>query len=689
MGSFSSRRPIPLLLARCCGLLALFVALAALAGWVVGVRVLASWGNDNIPMAPGTAALFLVLGGALMAAPHRRPGLLLAARAGAVLIIAFSVFRLGEIVAGFPPLSGWFRVMSPEGYVRGVPIGQMAAVTAVTFIISGGSLLCMTLPRPSGTTYDVAGMLAIVAGAMGFTFGLAYVTGTPILYNGDAIPMALSTAAGFALVGAGILAALVLTDVPEPGLKAGRLRLSIGRKVLGGFGLALAAVLFVSILAYNNTVHLLASARLVAHTYEVLAEFENTISLVKAVESASRGYVLTGDAPMAARADQAAADAADHLGKLRALTGDNERQQLRIAAIEPLIRGQIEFQRGIIRMRREGGTAAATDSLRQGAGAAGMLEIRAIADAMELEEQMLLLDRSRDSQADVRNAIGTYALLILIVFGILLGIYVVVHRDLTGRVKAEEESRQLAARLEASNRDLEGFNYSISHDLRAPIRHIEGYGERLRQQSGAALDEEGTRFLNVILESVRHMGVLIDDLLVFSRVGQVEIEWSRVPTELLVRDTIGTLEGECAGRVIDWRIGHLPDVRADRSMLRLVFLNLIENALKYTRPKSPASIEIGCTGREGEQEFFVRDNGVGFDMHYAAKLFGVFQRLHPADEFEGTGIGLANVRRIIHRHGGRTWGEGTVGRGAAFFFTLPDAPGIYPVAATGPESVAQ
>ncbi len=688
MSTESPKDRIPLPLARLCGLLAALIALLALAGWTSGIRTLASWGADNIPMAPSTALLFLLLGTALITVPHRRRGLLLAARAGAMLIVAVSLLRIAELVTGIPPLVDWFRFMSPEEYLHGVPLGRMAAVTAIIFLISGGSLLFMTLPRASGTTYDVAGMLAIVAGAMGCAFGLGYLTGTPILYSGDTIPMAPSTAAGFTLVGAGILVALVVTDVPELGQREGRLRLSVGRKVLGGFGLALAAVFYVSVLAYNNTIHLLGSARLVAHTNEVLGELEGTIASVKAVESSSRGFVITGDDQMQARAENDSVEVEGHLERLRGLIADNERQQLRVAAIELLIRNQVMFNRQIILARRDMGLPAATDSLRRGAGAAGMQEIRNIADAMEREERLLLRDRSRESEADVRNAIGTYALLMLIVFCILTGIYVIVHRDLTGRLRAEEESRKLAVRLEASNRDLEGFGYSISHDLRAPLRHIDGFGQRLLRHAGDSLDTEGRRYLNIILESVRHMGILIEDLLTFSRVGQADILLSRIDTDELVRDVIRNLEGQCAGRDIDWQIGHLPEVSADPSMLRLVLINLIDNAVKYTRPRSGTRIEIGAIERGSEKEFCVRDNGVGFDMQYADKLFGVFQRLHPAAEFEGTGIGLANVRRIIQRHGGRTWAEGTVGQGAAFFFTLPGGRGNDTTPVSGPGSTA-
>ena len=168
------------------------------------------------------------------------------------------------------------------------------------------------------------------------------------------------------------------------------------------------------------------------------------------------------------------------------------------------------------------------------------------------------------------------------------------------------------------------------------------------------------------------MGTLIDDLLVFSRMGRAELRWQEVDLKSLVHEAVAGLETELDGREVEWRVGPLPRVRGDAAMLRQVLVNLIGNAIQETRPRNPAGIEIGCAEETPtEQVFFVRDNGVGFDMQYVGKLFGVFQRLHHADEFEGTGIGLANVRRIIHRHGGRTWAEGKLDSGATLFFTLP------------------
>jgi signal transduction histidine kinase len=240
--------------------------------------------------------------------------------------------------------------------------------------------------------------------------------------------------------------------------------------------------------------------------------------------------------------------------------------------------------------------------------------------------------------------------------------------------KLNKELGERAAELEATNKELESFAYSVSHDLRAPLRHMVGYSELLQRQASSLLDEKSQRFIRTILDSAKRMGNLIDDLLAFSRIGRAETKKTKVDLAQLVKEVVAEIGQDTKSREIAWKIGALPVCYGDRSMLRLVVVNLVSNAVKFTRIRTPAEIEIGCVDRnKKEVEVFVRDNGAGFDMRYVNKLFGVFQRLHLAEQFEGTGIGLATVQRIIHRHGGNVRGEGAVDQGATFYFSLPKA----------------
>lgn len=260
-----------------------------------------------------------------------------------------------------------------------------------------------------------------------------------------------------------------------------------------------------------------------------------------------------------------------------------------------------------------------------------------------------------------------------------------VARDITERMLAQEKIHQLnaelerrvierTAQLEAANKELEAFSYSVSHDLRAPLRAVDGFSQAVLEDYGPQLPENCRADLQTIRKAAQKMGELIDDLLTFSRLSRLPLNKSAVETGRLVRGALDELKPLQHGRQIDLRIGDLPVCRADPALLKQVWINLLSNALKYTGKCEVAVVEIGCARENGRDAYFVRDNGTGFDMKYAGKLFGVFQRLHRAEDYEGTGVGLAIVQRVVRRHGGRVWAESAVNRGATFYFTLEGEP---------------
>jgi light-regulated signal transduction histidine kinase (bacteriophytochrome) len=241
-------------------------------------------------------------------------------------------------------------------------------------------------------------------------------------------------------------------------------------------------------------------------------------------------------------------------------------------------------------------------------------------------------------------------------------------------VELEQRVQARTAELSAANQEMEAFTYSVAHDLRAPLRHIDAFSKMLADDFAKTLPPEAVRYLETIRRGSQNMSHLVDDLLNLARVGRQELKHELIPLNRLVEQVVSELDRETRNRDIEWNIADLPPVVGDPGLLKQIFVNLLSNAVKYSRPRAKAVVEIGQEKIGGETIIYVRDNGVGFNMKYSDKLFGVFQRLHRAEEFEGTGVGLAIVDRVIRRHGGRIWAESEVDKGATFYFTLNGLP---------------
>jgi K+-sensing histidine kinase KdpD len=418
----------------------------------------------------------------------------------------------------------------------------------------------------------------------------------------------------------------------------------------------------------------------VTHTHFVLEELQAVLSDLTQAESGQRGYILTGDEeylePYRAGLDQVHRD----IEGVRKLTSDNPGEQEAIHRLEPLVAARIAGFAERIEVRKRSGLIAGAEAVTRGNKGEHSIEAEQLAariGEMRHTEEALLNTRLETA------ATGTRKMKVVIVCGNALAILIllvkglVIQRETGRRNLAEQKLKQANERLERrtaelseTNIELESFAYSVAHDLRAPLRHIAGFSNVLTEDYGPQFDGEGRRYLGKLADGAQKMGRLVDDLLSLSKVGRQELSLGAVLLDSLLRQAVKELAPECSGREIEWRIGDLFSAECDPGLMKQVFVNLMSNAIKYTGKRKHAVIEAGQTMLNGERVVFVRDNGAGFEMQYVGKLFGVFQRLHKAGDFEGTGVGLAIVQRIIRKHGGRIWAEAELDQGATFFFTL-------------------
>lgn len=448
-------------------------------------------------------------------------------------------------------------------------------------------------------------------------------------------------------------------------------RLTIEQRVLAGFSLVFVGILIISAISYHNTSILLTNSELDSRSHDLVQLLNSVDAAMSEAEDAHRRYLVTGEASYLESYKKVVKQKPTFTVYLNDLVRESVGQQQRIGLLDRMMDRQLNAESKAIAQFQEGGFRAAKKAAFEGAGKRELGIIHQIITEMDLHERQAIRQRVMESAVGTRNTIVLLGMGALLQLVLLAWVYYLIRHDITERRRVAGELQRRGELLEAANKELEAFSYSISHDLRAPLRHIDGYAGLLRKSAEHSLNHKAARYLQTISDSAKQMGQLIDDLLVFSRMGRQEMLRTDVNLDQVIKNILSDLRLDLQGREISWTIAALPVVQGDPAMLRQVFMNLIANAVKFTSTRPIATIEIGVEHPSStEIVLFVRDNGVGFDMQYTPKLFGVFQRLHGADEFEGTGIGLANVRRIIHRHGGRTWAEGVPDKGATFYVLL-------------------
>ena len=657
----------PLIVRAVVGLICL-AALATLSGWIFAIPALRSLVPGAVQMKMNTALALLMSGIALYfavgrAAPRKQ-------RAVSILASAVAAIGAASLVEY---LSGW-RLGIDEFFIRdnadaynAVP-GRMSPMSAVAFIAIAIALWSMT--RRSLRSLTVAASAAVLA--IGSVSLLGY-----MWHAGDVItdrwlpPVALNTALCFVLLAAAIL----LSPFSKPAA-AGATAPDLKRveiRVLAGFVAALAFLIFAGGYTYTTSVAFADSVAWIAHTQEVRVSLSELSGAMASAELAQRDFLLTADQERKATFERLIKISGERLEALGDLIADNPAQRENLGLLRSQVNARIEVMNEAIAAFEHFGVAAAR-ALVAGArrsSTGNSEEIRAQTDRMAAVEAGLLSQRQAASEH--KRAITFISLVCTLAFASMLfmGLFRGIRGEMKARENLEEELLLKAKLLGESNKELESFSYSVSHDLRAPLRAIDGFALMLEEDYTDRLDAEGRRFLTVIRENTNRMGALVDDLLAFSRLGRQPVSKSDVNMDGLAREVVDEALRDHKGPLPQITIESLPTARADMGLVRQVWVNLISNAIKYSSKSESPRVSVsgqrsatGCT-------YVVKDNGVGFNMAYAEKLFGVFQRLHRADEFEGTGVGLAIVQRIVSRHGGRIWADGQVNEGATFTFTLP------------------
>ena len=417
----------------------------------------------------------------------------------------------------------------------------------------------------------------------------------------------------------------------------------------------------------------------VAHTHQVRFKLEQTAFANSDAQAAVRGYVISHNPAFLTPYEDASRKLPLLLTDLNDLVSDNQSQHIKMMQLSASVDRFLALIQRAVQLRKSAADPlAAMEFVTEGASDRALEQIRTQISMLENAEADFLIQREKtaaNSAAETRMLLITGTCLAFLLFG---GTFWALSREIRQRKGADEALLasnttlvRHSAQLEQANKELESFSYSVSHDLRIPLRAVSGYASMLAEDYASALDEEGKRMLTVIQTNGKKMGILIDDLLAFSKLGRQTLSATAIDMHVLADNVLNEVRDRDTIHRATVLIDEIPQAWGDRALLRQVWSNLISNALKYSSKNAKAKIHISGIDNESESTYSVSDNGVGFDMAYYDKLFGVFERLHTADEFPGTGVGLAIAFRIITRHGGRIWAESKIGKGTTFFFALP------------------
>ena len=458
-----------------------------------------------------------------------------------------------------------------------------------------------------------------------------------------------------------------------------------------GFGIALGALLFVFWLSYRSAVQNTEDRLWVTHTHLVLESLDDVAASLSELEIAERNFVMSGEEKSLASFSDCTGRVHSLMARVRALTADNPLQQKALDGLDPLLARNLVETETRIEVRRRHGLAAGIIAETSGASQETVDQIRLLIAAMKKEEDILMVRRSRELEGSTRRtktmlAAGNMLALVFLAFAGFT-----VKQEIENRKRTEVEIRALNANLERraeelvrSNAELEAFSYSVAHDLRAPLRHIDGFARILLDTEQGRLSAEATACVGRILRAVPAMTGTVDTLLRLAEIGRQRLQLRTVSLNQVVGRVIEKANSEIGDRRVEWRIGKLPQAKCDVDLMTELLSHIVSNALKFSSSRETATITVGEVVVDGELAVFISDNGVGFDMQYVRKLFGPFQRLHSGEDFEGLGSGLAKAQRIVDRHGGRIWAEAVEGQGATFFFTgglEPNAETVSPAAA--------